>query len=117
MKDEIIELLTSRGELKTCDIKIPGANSRTLSSNLIRMTAAGILSRRLVETKKSQQWAYTVIATNTPYLRNEPDWAYFLRNLGRNDERECVASDHGDFDHGSQAAGDQCQHGQGEGDL
>ena len=93
MRDQIIEILTSRGELKTCDIKIPGANSRTLSSNLIRMTAAGILSRRLVDTKKSQQWAYTLIKTEGPYLRNEPDYAYFLRNLGRNDERESIASD------------------------
>ena len=88
MKDQIIELLTSRGELKTSDIKIPGANSKTLSSNLIRMTAAGILNRRLVETPKSQQWAYTLIRTDTPYLRNEPDYAYYLRTLGRNDEHQ-----------------------------
>jgi hypothetical protein len=92
MKDEIIEVLSSRGELKTCDIKIPGAKPSSLSSALLRMTLAGIVNRRLVDTKKSQQWAYTLVRTDTPYLRNEPDYAYFLRNLGRNDESECVAS-------------------------
>lgn len=93
MRDQIIDILTSRGELMTSEIKIPGANPRTLSSNLIRMSAAGILNRRLVDTKKSQQWAYTVVVTTGPYLRNEPDYAYFLRNLGRNDEPASVASD------------------------
>lgn len=94
MKDQIIEMLTSRGELKTCDINIPQANPRTLSSNLIRMTQAGILSRRLVDTRKGQQWAYTVINKTGPYLLNEPDFAYFLRNLGRNNESASVASDY-----------------------
>lgn len=94
MKDEIIEMLTSRGELKTCDIKIPTANPRTLSSNLIRMTQAGILSRRLVDTRKGQQWAYTVVNKTGPYLRNEPDYAFYLRNLGRNNEPASLPSDY-----------------------
>jgi hypothetical protein len=93
MRDQIIEILSSRGELKTCDIKILGANPRSLSSALLRMTAAGVVNRRLVDTKKSQQWAYTLIRTDTPYLRNEPDYVYFLRNLGRNDESASIASD------------------------
>jgi len=88
MKEEIIELLASRGELKTSQIKIPGANPRNIINTLIRMAQAGVLNRRLVDTPKSQQWAYTLIDTTGPYLRNEPDYVYYLRTLGRHDECE-----------------------------
>ena len=88
MKEEIIELLASRGELKTSQIKIPGANPRNIINTLIRMAQAGVLNRRLVDTPKSQQWAYTLIDTTGPYLRNEPDYVYYLRTLGKRDECE-----------------------------
>ena len=93
MRNEIIDLLISSGELLSTKIKIPGANPRTLSSHLVRMTQAGLLRRRLLETPRGQMWAYSAIESDGPYLRGEPDYAYFLRTLGKANEPESVASD------------------------
>jgi len=88
MNELIIELITSRGESLTRDIKIPGVGHRAMASTLLKMTTAGVLSRRLVETSKRPMWAYRIIDTTGPYLLGEPDYAYYLRTLGKHDECE-----------------------------
>jgi hypothetical protein len=93
MRNEIIDLLIASGELLSTKIKIPGANPRTLSSHLVRMTQAGLLRRRLLETPRGQMWAYSAIVSDGPYLRGEPDYVYFLRTLGRDHESETSAID------------------------
>jgi hypothetical protein len=86
MNEQIIEIITSRGESLMRDIKVPGANPQTLMSALARMVSSGQLNRRLVPAPKRGMWAYSLSHSTGPYLRNEPDYVYFLRNLGRSDE-------------------------------
>lgn len=94
MKELVLDIIRSRGEMATIDIKIPNVNRRTLSSCLIRLHDAGVLRRRSVDGPRGEMWMYSIVDDAGPYLFGEPDYAYFLRNLGRNDERECVASDY-----------------------
>jgi hypothetical protein len=88
MNELIIELITFRGESMVKDLKIPGSDSRSLTSALRQMVKSGVLNRRLVETPTRAMWAYSLIDPTGPYLRGEPDYVYHLRTLGRNDERE-----------------------------
>jgi hypothetical protein len=93
MRELVIDIIRSRGETPSMDIKLPGVNRKTLCSLLARMCEIGILSRRTVEGPRGDQWTYRIVDDDGPYLRGEPDYAYFLRNLGKPNESECVASD------------------------
>jgi DNA-binding HxlR family transcriptional regulator len=86
MNEQIIEIITSRGESLMRDIKIPGVNPQTLMNTLVRLVNSGKLNRRLIPAPRRPMWAYSLSQSTGPYLRNEPDYVYFLRNLGRNDE-------------------------------
>ena len=94
MKETIVDLLSARGEMATIEIKLPGVNRRTLSSCLIRMCDAGTLRRRSVDGPRGEMWVYSLVDPNGPYLRGEPDYAYYLRTLGKPNESECVASNY-----------------------
>jgi hypothetical protein len=86
MNEQIIELITSRGESMVKDLKIPGSDSRSVASALRQMVKLGALNRRLVQTPRRAMWAYSLINPEGPYLRGEPDYAYYLRTLGKRDE-------------------------------
>jgi len=88
MNEQIIEMITSRGESMVKDLKIPGSDSRSLASALREMVRLGVLNRRLVETPRRAMWAYSLIDPTGPYLRGEPDYVYHLRTLGRYED-EC----------------------------
>ena len=92
MRELLMDIIRSRGETPTLDIKLPGVNRKTMSSMLVRMCDAGVLRRRAVDGPRGEQWAYSIIDDDGPYLRGEPDYAYFLRTLGKPNESECVAS-------------------------
>jgi hypothetical protein len=90
MRELLMDIIRSRGETPTLDIKLPGVNRKTMSSLLVRMCDAGVLRRRAVDGPRGEQWAYSIIDDDGPYLRGEPDYAYYLRTLGRHDECEGV---------------------------
>jgi hypothetical protein len=94
MRELVLDIIRSRGEMATIDIKMPNVNRRTLSSCLIRLCDAGVLRRRSVDGPRGEMWVYSIVDDTGPYLRGEPDYAYFLRTLGKPNESECVASDY-----------------------
>jgi hypothetical protein len=94
MRELVIDIIRSRGETPSMDIKLPGVNRKTLSSLLGRMCDAGVLSRRSVDGPRGYQWTYSIVDDDGPYLRGEPDYAYFLRTLGKPNESECLSSDY-----------------------
>jgi hypothetical protein len=93
MRELVIDIIRSRGETPLSDIKLTGVNRKTLGGLLTRMCESGVLRRRAIPSPRGEQWAYSIIDSDGPYLRGEPDYAYFLRNLGKINDAECVASD------------------------
>jgi len=117
MKQEIIDYLTGHGEQVTSRIDLPQFNRVNLVSCLTRMAIKGVLERRPTLENGRHIWMYSVAEKKGPYQYGEPDYAYFLRNLGRNDEREGFAGDCGDLDCSQETAGDQCGERSGQGDI
>jgi len=93
MRELVIDIIRSRGETPMSDIKLTGVNRKTLGGLLVRMCESGVLRRRSIPSPRGEQWAYSIIDSDGPYLRGEPDYAYFLRNLGKTNDAECVAGD------------------------
>jgi DNA-binding HxlR family transcriptional regulator len=82
MRDEVIELLKSQGELTLQQIQpnFPAISKKTVSSNLTRMAEIGMLNRRKIDTPYGYKWSYSVVDRG-PYLFGEPDYCYYLRTL------------------------------------
>jgi hypothetical protein len=117
MKQEIIDYLTQHGEQVTSKIHLSQFKRENLVSCMMRMAAKGILERRPSIENGKHIWMYSVVDKKGSYRFGEPDYAYFLRNLGRNNERESVASHCGDLDCSQETAGDQCGGEPGQGDF
>ena len=118
MKQQILDYLKERGgECAVHQMKIPGVRLRSLSSILQRLYVDGLLTRRSVFTPRGEGWSYSFVDSSGPQLRGEPDYVYFLRNLGRNNEHDVSASDCGPDGCGEDAAGNERELGARESDL
>jgi len=83
MKDQILALFKEKGELYTVDIALPNVNRKTLLSHLSRMWGMGLLNRRQLPSKTGPMFAYSLVDSDERFLFGEPDYAYYLRNIGR----------------------------------
>jgi len=83
MRDEIIQFLLEHGEKTIPQMPFPHYTRKELNSAMIKLFQKGTLDRRMVTTSKGDIWSYfAVTGPNRPHqFRNEPDSAYFLRNL------------------------------------
>jgi hypothetical protein len=118
MKQQILDYLKERGgECAVHQMKIPGVRLRSLSSILQRLYVDGLLTRRSVFTPRGEGWSYSFVDSTGPCLRGEPDYVYYLRNLGRNNEHDSSGSDCGTADCDEAVAGDERELGARESDL
>jgi hypothetical protein len=82
----ILEFLRKNGETCTTNINLPDVKRSTLISKLSRMFTVGKLNRRLLPTPRGPMWAYSANVEDPKFLFGEPDYVYYLRNLGGGSE-------------------------------
>jgi hypothetical protein len=83
LSKNILEFLRKKGETCTRDINLPEVHRGTLISKLSRMFTTGQLNRRQVQTSRGPMWAYSANIEDSKFLFGEPDYVYYLRNIGR----------------------------------
>jgi hypothetical protein len=82
MKEQIIEMMTTQGEMTIIQIQrqFPTISNKTISSAVARMVEADLLTKRKSMTEMGNKWLYCLIDRG-PYLLGEPDYCYYLRTL------------------------------------